>query len=183
MRATCPPGASSRFQGTVMRLGTRARYGMRMMAEMARLFDGSTPLQLHEISETTGISRRYLEQIAIPLKRAALIEGRSGRNGGYLLTRSASRIRLREIIEAVSGPIELVRCVQVPETCPRNARCHCRRLWTFITDDIRTVLDNYSLANLVEPEWMRANLSRAPRRTRGGRKALARQSSKRKEEP
>ena len=55
-----------------MRLNTRGRYGLQLMSQLACHLNESRPVGLKEVAKTTGLPWRYLEQIAGPLRRAAL---------------------------------------------------------------------------------------------------------------
>jgi len=66
----------------------------------------SEPVQLRVIGERQGIPPRYLEQIFQRLRRAGLVTGKRGPGGGYVLAGRGARVSLREIVEAVEGPIE-----------------------------------------------------------------------------
>ena len=48
---------------------------------------------------------RYLEQIFQRLRRAGLVQSKRGPGGGYTLARAPEEISLREIIEALEGPL------------------------------------------------------------------------------
>lgn len=161
-----------------MKLGTRARYSLRLMMEVARLSDGRRPVNLQEIATWTGISRRYLEQLVIPLRNASLLRGRSGRNGGHVLARPPEEIALRDIIEAASGPVVLAECVDTPSVCRLSKDCACRKLWTLISLRIKHSLDDCSLADMVDPEWLGKQLAleskRAGKRTTSRREARVR---------
>ena len=62
-------------------------------------------MQIRVISERQGIPSRYLEQIFQWLRRAGLVTSKRGPGGGYTLSRSPARISLREVVEAVEGPV------------------------------------------------------------------------------
>ncbi|OGR14905.1 MAG: hypothetical protein A2341_18480 [Deltaproteobacteria bacterium RIFOXYB12_FULL_58_9] len=136
-----------------MKLSTRARYALRMMLEIAR-DPGDVPISLGTVAEKTEISRRYLDQLAIGLKRASLVRGRSGKGGGYQLTRSPKSISARQIIEAAIGPVNIVDCVGEPQTCLRSGGCECRSVYELINVRINDVLDEISLADLVDREGL-----------------------------
>jgi Rrf2 family protein len=131
-----------------MRLNTRGRYGIQLMAQLACQGTESQPLGLKQVAEATGLPWRYLEQIARPLRKAALVRGRAGRTGGYYLGRQPDQISLRDVIEAASGPICFMDCVDHSETCEHSPNCASRQVWLAITEDIRGVLDQYSLCDL-----------------------------------
>jgi Rrf2 family protein len=131
-----------------MRLNTRGRYGIQLMAQLACHASSREPLGLKAVAAATGLPFRYLEQIARPLRAAALVKGRAGRTGGYVLARAAERITLRDVVDATSGPISLMACVDAPDSCQHSDGCTSRHVWLAITADIRDVLARYSLCDL-----------------------------------
>jgi Rrf2 family protein len=133
-----------------MKLSTRARYTLRLLISIARQSQGDQAISLKQVADKTHISRRYLEQLAIGLKNAGLIRGLSGRGGGYLLARPASEITIGQIFEAAIGPINIVDCVQQPQSCLASQVCECRWMYELINARINDVLDEFSLADLAE---------------------------------
>ena len=148
-----------------MKLSTRARYAMRMMLAVARETSDGKPVSMTTISRETTISKPYLEQLAIPLKAASLLRGRAGRAGGYLLGRPAKEIRVREIVEAAIGRINIVECVNEPDICVRAGICETRVIWGVMNHRIRTMLDEYSLEDLEGPAIHRRGAGGPRRRT------------------
>ncbi len=130
-----------------MRINTRVRYAIRMMADIARHGDGK-PVRLRDIAERQGISKLYLSQLAPPLKRASLLKSVWGNQGGYLLNRGATEIKLLDIIEAVEGPVAVIDCVLDPGQCDRSDFCECIGVWRNINEGIVKTLESYSLADL-----------------------------------
>ena len=133
-----------------MRLNTRGRYGVQLMAQLACQTPNREPLGLTHIAAVTGLPWRYLEQIARPLRAAALVKGRAGRTGGYVLAREPERITLGDVIDATSGPICLMACVDKPDSCEHSEACTSRQVWLAITDEIRDVLARYTLCDLAQ---------------------------------
>jgi Rrf2 family protein len=137
-----------------MRLGTRAKYTLRLMMGIGRLAAAKNkPVSLGDVSRHSGISRRYLDQLVVSLKNADLLRGRTGRGGGYTLSRPPETIKVGEIIEAAIGPISVSDCVNKPDTCIQSELCQCRMLWQLINLRIIEVLNEYSLADLLDPSW------------------------------
>ena len=62
-------------------------------------------VSIQTISERQAIPTRYLEQIFQRLRRADIVTSKRGPGGGYGLSRDPARIDLREIVEAVEGPL------------------------------------------------------------------------------
>ncbi|MDO9573808.1 MAG: Rrf2 family transcriptional regulator [Candidatus Contubernalis sp.] len=134
-----------------MKFSTKGRYGLRAMLEMAAN-RGDGPLAMHTIAKNQGISERYLEQLLIPLKRAGMVKSVRGSQGGYVLKRAPEDITVGDIVRVLEGPIAPVDCVNEldPETCSRSELCVTRRIWTEVRDSVSSVLDSYTLADLVQ---------------------------------
>jgi Rrf2 family protein len=131
-----------------MRINTRVRYAIRMMADIAKYGHGD-PVRLRDVADRQNLPKMYLSQLAAPLKRAQLIKSIWGNRGGYVLSRPASEISLLDIFEAVEGPIGLLDCVLDPGQCERSDYCECIGLWRTINETIVATLEHYSLADLV----------------------------------
>jgi Rrf2 family protein len=138
-----------------MKLSTRARYALRAMLELARAGNGKGPVNLKIISEKTSVSRRYLEQVMIPLKNADLVKGVSGKNGGFVLAKPADQIKVGDIIESAIGKINIVDCVKDPDTCMKTEWCECRPLYLLINSKIVEAMNEFTLADLSDQERMK----------------------------
>lgn len=136
-----------------MKLSTRSRYATLALFDIAFHNEGR-PTQVRQIAERQDIPARFLEQIFQDLKRADLVDGRRGRNGGYFLKREPSEISLGDIVRATEGPIEESFC-QVEEggkvhgACPRNSRCIPAVVWGELSTRIAELYDAYTLQDLV----------------------------------
>ena len=139
-----------------MKLSTRARYAIRAMVAVARLSPADQPISLERVARGTRVSKGYLEQLAISLKRAGLVRGVAGRNGGYLLARPAEEMLIGEIVEAAIGPINIVDCVQEPEICMKSDCCECRNLYSLVNNRIRDTFNSLTLADMAEHSLMEA---------------------------
>ena len=113
------------------------------------------------IGERQRIPARYLEQIFQRLRRAELVRGKRGPGGGYVLARPAGAITLRDIVEAVEGPLTEGLAGGPP---PRDRRPAHRPnfLWSELCERIEATLAEVSL----EEVCRRAARGRAPRRRR-----------------
>jgi len=125
------------------------------MVVIARHSDAANPMSLEKVARATQISRRYLEQLAMALKGAALLRSVSGRKGGYSLARPADQISVGQIVEASIGPVNVVECVGLPGTCIKADLCECRLLYMLINRGIKDVLNRHSLADLADRNWLR----------------------------
>ncbi|MCP4580699.1 MAG: Rrf2 family transcriptional regulator [candidate division Zixibacteria bacterium] len=137
-----------------MKFSTRARYGLRMMVELARCLEKEPLVNLKQIAKITKISDNYLAQLAISLKNHGLVLGISGKKGGYRLARPANEITIGEVIQAVSGPLTITECVNHPDICLNSSFCEARAIWVLINDSVVQVMNRYSLAQLINKNWL-----------------------------
>ena len=92
-----------------MKLTTKGRYAVMAMADLASNANVK-PISLAEISVRQNISLAYLEQIFIKLKKNKLVKSARGANGGYVLDKVPSEIKLSSIIFAVNEEIKTLNC-------------------------------------------------------------------------
>ena len=131
-----------------MKISTKGRYGLRAMMDIAMHAQNGSPVFLSDIAKRQDISPKYLEQICATLHGAGLVTTVRGRNGGYLLTRPADTIKLKEIITVLEGPCAVVNCVSNEAACPRAEKCAARDIWTLLSSKVDEVLSGFTLADL-----------------------------------
>jgi Rrf2 family protein len=130
-----------------MRLTRQGDYAVRVMVELAsHAPEAVVPRAV--IGERQEIPAAYLGKIVQTLARAGLVRTRPGVRGGVSLGRAASRITLREAIEAVEGPIALNRCVPTPGGCSRNGFCPVHPVWLRLQALFTRELDAVTIATL-----------------------------------
>lgn len=120
---------------------------MRAMLDLAVNGDDGLVL-LKDIAARQEISKRYLEHMMTMLRNGGLVVAERGAGGGYRLARPAGQIRLDEIFEALEGNIATVECVRDTSSCERAEQCAARELWTDVSDAMRSVLEQQTLADL-----------------------------------
>src|SRR4029077_7647918 len=87
---TCP---AARPEGAAVKLGTRGRYAVMAMVDLARHSSGD-PVSLTAIAERQEISLSYLEQLFAKLRRSGLVSSVRGPGGGYRLAHDRDQIRI-----------------------------------------------------------------------------------------
>ena len=138
-----------------MKLSTRGDYATRALLELS-LLEGHA-LSVHELSERTRISPKYLEQIMMRLRTANIVRSHRGMNGGYELARPSRDITVGEVIRLMDGPLAPSPCASesahVPcpaYRCPTEAGCVLRGLWADVREAIAEVLDGTTFGQLAE---------------------------------
>jgi len=133
-----------------MLLSTKGEYGVRCVLDLA-LHYGQGPISIRDIAKREGISRNYIEQLFVRLRRAKLIRSVRGPKGGYLLTSQPRSIKVGDIVRALEGPIAAAYCLQPQNSkslCKRIATCVPYILWKRLTNKINEVLDSTTLEDL-----------------------------------
>ena len=90
-----------------MRLSTKGRYGLRALVDLAAHEEGEA-VSLARTAQRQKLSLNYLEQVFGMLRRAGIVTGVKGSNGGFRLTRDMDEITVKEVLEALEGKFSIV---------------------------------------------------------------------------
>jgi len=130
-----------------LQLTRGGEYAIRAMTYLARRPVGDiTPL--HDVGAEQDIPESFLAKIFQSLVHADLVVSQRGAHGGFALARPPADITVREIVEAVDGPISLNGCVLWPEECERSGSCRMHQVWVLAQERMMEVLGRVTLAEL-----------------------------------
>ena len=134
-----------------MKLTTKGRYAVMAMADLASNTN-IRPISLKEISLRQNISLAYLEQIFIKLKNKKLVKSIRGANGGYILERPASEIKISHIISAVDEEVKMLNCKKNSKKGCNNksTKCITHYLWDELDQHIHGFFEKVKLQDLVK---------------------------------
>ncbi len=105
----------------------------------------------NEISAFTGVALPTVSKVLKLLSRALLVVSCRGAKGGYRLARAAENISVREVIDALEGPVALTECTSESSRYSQESHCTVRGIWRRINRAIRQALNGVSLAEMVRP--------------------------------
>ena len=130
-----------------MKISTKGRYGLRALIDLV-INSENESVTLKAISERQEISERYLEQIFSLLRKASIIIGRKGAQGGYTLAKSTQEITIGEILRALEGESFLIdindeKCNDIESFINNN-------LWSEINTKINNYFNSITLKEFVE---------------------------------
>tara|TARA_Y100000590_G_scaffold442669_1_gene571047 strand:- start:739 stop:1173 length:435 start_codon:yes stop_codon:yes gene_type:complete len=133
-----------------MKLTSKGRYAVMAMADLAK-YEAQKPINLTEISLRQGISLSFLEQLFLKLKKNNLVVSARGPNGGYILSKEPSEIKLSSIINAVDEKIKTVKCKRESKKgCNGKAvKCITHDLWDELENHINTFFEKNTLKDIV----------------------------------
>ena len=134
-----------------MKLTTKGRYAVMAMADLASNTHFQ-PISLTEIAQRQNISLAYLEQIFIKLKKNNLVKSSRGAKGGYILDKSASDIKLSNIIFAVDEEVKMLNCKKSSKKGCNNksVKCITHNLWADLDRHINSFFEKVKLEDLVD---------------------------------
>ena len=134
-----------------MKLTSKGRYAVMALVDLAR-FDNINPVSLRDISLRQGISLDYLEQIFLKLKNNKLVKSSRGANGGYVLEKPASEIKLSNIIFAVDEEVKTLNCKKNSKRgCNnRTTKCITHNLWDQLDQHINGFFEKVKLQDLTK---------------------------------
>lgn len=132
-----------------MKLSTKGEYGLLALVDLAR-HQGSGPVQVQQIAVRQGISKQYLDQLMLLMKKAGFVTSARGRLGGYTLARPAEFITLLEVVTALEGPVENVNFLATRTRRRNTARDALKDVWQTLNENSRTFLQATTLAKVCE---------------------------------
>ncbi len=131
-----------------MKISTRGRYGVRLLLDLAREGgDSHTPLAV--IAERQHISARYLEQVAVVLRRGGYIRSVKGASGGYVLAKLPVDIIIGDVLRLLEGDILVVDPYRPEENETSFQRCIRGMVYDRLNDTVAGVLDRLTLAGMI----------------------------------
>ncbi len=127
-----------------MQLTRQADYAVRVVLDLSG--DPTRQSRITDISRRQRIPPAFLRKIVQILARTGLIHTVRGADGGVRLARDPAAITLRQVIEAVEGPMRLNRCLIRPRECPLDQICPMHPVWRHIQDVVVRELDAVNFA-------------------------------------
>lgn len=95
------------------------------------------------------VPRRLLAEVLKDLSRSTIVSGTRGPGGGYRLNKRPSEISLCEVVECLDGPLRVMDCSD-HGACDHSSSCIIKSGVTKLAEDLRSVLTNATVADLVE---------------------------------
>ena len=133
-----------------MNISTKGRYGLRAMVDIAvHSFGDYIPLKI--IAERQTISENYLEQVFSILRKAKLVKSARGSQGGYTLSREASKITVGEVLRILEGDLNITGDDDGALGLDKTIKvCINTLVWQEVNEQINKVMDSVTLQDLVE---------------------------------
>lgn len=150
-----------------MHLTKRGEYALRALIDLGIAQEAGRELvQIPEIADYDHIPIKFLEAILVQLKEEGFVCSKRGKHGGYSLARPMDSIMLGNVIRKIEGPLAPIACVSQNFyekcSCPDEDHCGLRMLMLDVRNAIAGILDNYSLAQVVEVTMRKMKRNKVP---------------------
>jgi Rrf2 family protein len=130
-----------------MQLTRAADYGVRVIVHLATLPEHERSL-LPTLAQATGAPKSFLSKVLQALCRAEFIVSRRGHAGGFQILPAGRKASIRQVIEAIDGPICLNLCLVSGNSCSRQSFCPSHPIWAQAQEAMLGVLNSASVAEL-----------------------------------
>lgn len=140
-----------------MKVTAQEEYGLRCILQLARNHGGE-PLVGRVIAEQEGLSVDYVTKLLMSLRRADLVQSVRGMKGGFILTRKPEEITVGHVLQALGEIVQSNQsqlCEHFPgqlSACIHLDACGIRPIWMILAQYISRVLDQITLADLLQDE-------------------------------
>jgi len=141
-----------------MKISAQEEYGLCCLLRLAKSETGSATLP--EVATAEGLSVPYVAKLMAVLRNAGILDSVRGRSGGYKLARPADDIGLGSLLLVLGAPLfdEVDYCQKHAGTeapngvCMNHSTCTLKSLWQTLEHWMRHVLDQITLADLIQDE-------------------------------
>lgn len=133
-------------------LSKRAQYAFRALTYLVDKYEQG-PVLISEIAEKKSIPLKFLENILLELKNAAILDSKKGKGGGYFISKPPAKTSIAAVIRIVDGPIAMLPCVSLYfyEKCKNcdEFNCGLHGMMEEVRDATLGILENRTLQDLV----------------------------------
>jgi len=133
-----------------MRLTQYSGYGLRALMYVG--LKGDELSTIAEIAEAHDISRNHLMKVVQQLAAEGFVYSRRGKNGGIRLARNPDNLTVGEVVRALEPNFGVADCMRSKKECLLVNVCRLRSKLTEASAAFLAVLDDVSLADLLEGE-------------------------------
>lgn len=130
----------------MLRLNKLTDYAVVILSHMARQ---NLQASTSALAAETGVNEPTVAKVLKDLVRAGLVNSTRGASGGYALNDAPERITVRQVIEAIEGPIALADCVDGHAVGCAVQVCGTRGNWDQVNAALIAALDQVTLIDMM----------------------------------
>lgn len=130
-----------------MDISRKTDYALRMLSMLAE--NPGLLLSVRTAAEEVNVPYSFARSIQHGLVQAGIIESLRGVHGGMRLKADPKQVTIREVVEAVQGPMVMNDCTAPNGDCARMGTCCYHPLWAGTQALVRDYLDSVTLDDIV----------------------------------
>lgn len=136
----------------MFKVSSKGRYAVKAVYELA-LHADRAPLTVAVIAHAQNIPEQYLEQLMPALKRAGIVHGMRGAQGGYRLAGKPEDVSVRDVVAAVEGPIVVADCTAEDGTgCAEIDWCIGPDVWVRVQEAVDEAMSQITMDRLIHDQ-------------------------------
>jgi Rrf2 family transcriptional regulator, cysteine metabolism repressor len=134
-----------------MKISYKTDYALKAILDLAVHSESGGVVPITDIAGRQDIPMPFLEQIMLLLKKAGVVQSKTGKGGGFFLLKRPDETTLGEIVRLIEGPIEPIACGVrgIPSGCAEEERCAFREVWLKVADAASDVVDGTTFADIM----------------------------------
>ena len=130
-----------------MDISRKTDYALRMLSMLVE--SGDSLLSVRTAADQVGVPYSFARSIQHGLVQAGIVESLRGVHGGMRLKVDPKEVTIRQIVEAVQGPLLMNDCTAVGAECPRMPLCCYHPIWAGTQALVHSYLDSVTLDDVV----------------------------------
>lgn len=153
-----------------MRLTKRGEYALRTLIRLGVAErTGGGLLSIATLAREEKLPSKFLEAIFSDLRDAGYVESARGKFGGARLAKPMKDIRMGNVVRLIDGKLAPIGCASETEyekcSCPDEQHCGLRMLMIDVRNAIASILDGFTLEDVVEVTLRKRSRAPATRKT------------------
>ncbi len=141
-------------------ISKKTKYGLQAVLQLAEQF-GQGSVLISDLAAKQQIPKKFLEQILLELKNVGILQSKSGKGGGYTLSRAPQQVTFGEVIRVLDGPFAPVPCVSKTAyakctECADETTCAIRLVMADVREAVSNILDRTTFSEALERSRMAA---------------------------
>ncbi len=104
---------------------------------------------ISQIAQAENIPKSFLAKILQDLVKAGFVRSRRGTKGGFFLACNADELTMRQVVEAIDGPVVFRQCILRWEGCPHERDCALCDVWLEAEEKMLELLEKSRIADLL----------------------------------
>lgn len=130
-----------------MNISRKTDYALRMLSMLAQ--NDNALLSVRTAAEQVDVPYSFARSIQHGLVQAGIVESLRGVHGGMRLKLDPADVTIRQIVEAIQGPLCINDCTAPDGVCARSGNCCYHPIWAGAQALVHDYLDSVTLDDVV----------------------------------